>query len=229
MLSACMIVRDEERYLGACLRSLRDVADEVVIVDTGSVDRSVEIARDHGATVHVRRWEEDFSYHRNQSLDLAHGDWALVIDGDEELLEPADLRALVERMPVDGIAVQVDCRTDTATVSTQSIRVFRREVGWYFYPVHNQLVGIGSWTSSPARILAHYEGGDRGDRRAKTERTKRMLLRLAAQRPSCPHAPYHLVRHYHAEGRDADADAWARRWSAITGRPAEIPAKSDRA
>ena len=50
MISACMIVRDEERHIEACLRSLRGVVDEVVVVDTGSVDRSPEIAREHGAT-----------------------------------------------------------------------------------------------------------------------------------------------------------------------------------
>ena len=142
-------------------------------------------------------------------------------DAEIPAASPADRQSSRRGSVVDGIAVNVDCRTDTETVTTQSIRVFRRDIGRYHYPVHNQLVGIGSWTSSPARILSHYEG----DRRAKTERTERMLLRLAAERPHDPHAAYYLVRHYHAEGRDADA--WARRWSVITGRPAEIPVGPD--
>jgi glycosyltransferase involved in cell wall biosynthesis len=81
-----MIVRDEERHLDACLRSLEGVVDEVVLIDTGSVDRSVEIARAHGATVREQPWTGDFAAARNLALDHARGRWILYIDADERLL-----------------------------------------------------------------------------------------------------------------------------------------------
>ena len=75
LLSAALIVRDEERSLGACLASLKGLADEVVVVDTGSSDRSRDIAAEAGARVYDRPWTGDFSAARNYALDLAQGDW----------------------------------------------------------------------------------------------------------------------------------------------------------
>lgn len=84
-LSVVMIVKDEERYLAECLQSVKEVADEIVVVDTGSTDRSVEIARSFGAKVIHHEWTDDFAAARNVSLDHATGDWALWIDADERL------------------------------------------------------------------------------------------------------------------------------------------------
>src|SRR5438552_2548557 len=95
LLTAAMIARDEERHLPACLASLADVVDEVVLVDTGSVDRTVEIARAHGATVLHHSWSDDFSAPRNLGLDNARGRWILYIDADERLRPVARSGALV--------------------------------------------------------------------------------------------------------------------------------------
>ena len=80
-----MIVRDEESRLPACLESIRPAVDEIVIVDTGSTDRTVEIARSFGARVEVHPWQGDFSQARNIALELACGTWILYIDADERL------------------------------------------------------------------------------------------------------------------------------------------------
>ena len=92
-LSAALIVRNEERFLDGCLRSLNSLVDEVVVVDTGSSDRTVEIARDLGASVHEMAWKNDFSVARNRSVDIARGDWILYIDADERVV-PFDRTAL---------------------------------------------------------------------------------------------------------------------------------------
>jgi glycosyltransferase involved in cell wall biosynthesis len=81
-----MIVRDEEKVLDRCLTAARDAVDEIVVVDTGSTDGTVEIARDHGATVLRHDFADlDFAAARNRSLAAARGDFALVLDADETL------------------------------------------------------------------------------------------------------------------------------------------------
>jgi tetratricopeptide (TPR) repeat protein len=85
LLSAALIVRDEERFLEGCLRSIAGLVDETVVVDTGSVDRSREIARDLGARLAELPWTGDFAAARNHALDLARGAWILYIDADERV------------------------------------------------------------------------------------------------------------------------------------------------
>ncbi len=85
LLTLCVIARDEERMLPGCLASVRGVADEIVVVDTGSVDGTARIARAAGATVVPFVWCDDFAAARNAALAAAHGTWILVLDADERL------------------------------------------------------------------------------------------------------------------------------------------------
>ena len=84
-ISACLIVKDEERFLGQCLSSLKGVVNQIVVVDTGSTDRTIEIAGEHGAEVHHFDWCDDFSAARNFALELARGDWVLIMVAVEVL------------------------------------------------------------------------------------------------------------------------------------------------
>jgi len=85
-LSVCMIVRDEEKMLPRCLKSVQGVADELIVVDTGSKDNTISVAKDFGAKIFHFKWNDDFAAARNESLKHATGDWTLQIDADEELL-----------------------------------------------------------------------------------------------------------------------------------------------
>lgn len=101
-LTVCVIARNEERFLARCLESVRGVADQVVVLDTGSTDRTAEIAREHGAEVHSFDWCDDFSAARNACLEHARGEWVLGLDADEEL--PASSHALLrEALRVAGV------------------------------------------------------------------------------------------------------------------------------
>ena len=97
MLSLSMIVRDEAERIEACLASVRDLVDEMVVVDTGSSDDTVHRAQAAGARVEQLPWPGDFAPARNAALEMVKGDWVLVLDGDELLL-PEAIPALKELM-----------------------------------------------------------------------------------------------------------------------------------
>jgi tetratricopeptide (TPR) repeat protein len=85
-----MIARDEEQMLAGCLASVRGVVDEIVVVDTGSTDGTLEVARKAGAKTASIPWEDDFAKARNAALELATGDWILQLDADERLVRKGE-------------------------------------------------------------------------------------------------------------------------------------------
>lgn len=85
-LSLCMIVKNEEHALPKCLGSVRGVVDEMIVLDTGSSDRTPEVATDFGAKVYTFAWCNDFAQARNQALKYVQGEWVLVLDADEVLV-----------------------------------------------------------------------------------------------------------------------------------------------
>ena len=99
-LSVCMIVRDEEAFIEDCLVSVRGLADEIVVVDTGSRDRTVDIARSHGASVHSFKWNGSFADARNHALEHATCDWVLCLDADERL--DVNSKPIIEHAITDG-------------------------------------------------------------------------------------------------------------------------------
>jgi glycosyltransferase involved in cell wall biosynthesis len=88
-LSLCMIVKNEEKTLPQCLESVRGIVDEIIVLDTGSRDRTVEVAQGFGAQVHPFPWKNNFAIARNASLQYARGAWILVLDADERLVPRA--------------------------------------------------------------------------------------------------------------------------------------------
>lgn len=84
-VSCCIIARDEEETIGDAIGSVKDLADEVIVVDTGSTDRTILFAKQGGARVHHAVWNSDFSEARNLALSKATGSWILVLDADETL------------------------------------------------------------------------------------------------------------------------------------------------
>ena len=103
-LSVCLLTRDEERNIERAVRSVAGLADEVLVADTGSTDRTIEIARGLGAEVFPFAWDDDFSAGRNDVLGRASGDWVLWLNPDEELL-PASRRQVRELIDSAGADV----------------------------------------------------------------------------------------------------------------------------
>lgn len=141
LLSATLIVRDEEGHLPDCLASLRGVADEIVVVDTGSADDSVAVARAHGARVIEHEWRDDFAEARNVALDTASGVWTLYVDADERLLS-VDAAAVRRRLSTASeTAFRVRLRPTTRSTPYLEYRLWRADPAIRFHGViHEQVV-----------------------------------------------------------------------------------------
>ncbi|NTW58570.1 MAG: glycosyltransferase [Nitrospirae bacterium] len=119
-LSVCMIVKNEELHIAKCLMSVKPVVDEMIVVDTGSTDRTKDIARAFGAKVYDVPWTGDFSEARNLSLAKAAGDWILILDADEVIAERdhAALRRLMTREAKNKSAFSLATRNYIVPVYT---------------------------------------------------------------------------------------------------------------
>jgi tetratricopeptide (TPR) repeat protein len=128
MISLCMIVRDEADNLSSCLSSVMAIVDEMVVLDTGSTDETVAIARSFGAQVHHFTWCNDFSAARNAALQYVTGDWVLVLDADERL-EPGIVPELKQITQLEkSLVVNLVRQEIGAAQSPYSLvsRLFRR-------------------------------------------------------------------------------------------------------
>lgn len=187
-LSLCMIVKDEEERLPRCLASVKEWVDEVVVVDTGSADRTVEIALRHGARVFHHPWEGDFSKHQNQSVDHATGEWLLQMDGDEALQEGSGprIREAIRDQEADAFYVTIlSLFNQGASSSWESkIRLFRNRPSIrYENIVHKQLRGYRCAKAIGATILHYGYDLSFDEQIKKFERTSSLLRRQVAEDP----------------------------------------------
>lgn len=211
-VSASMVIRDEEERLEAALTSLAqlEAIDEVVILDTGSKDRSVEIARDLGARVFEERWQDDFALHRNRCLQRCRNDWVFILDGDEELVDAGDLGDFLAAPQMDGAGLQVAAiNVGGGPIETLlSLRAFDKRVGSWRYPIHNVIVGIDECYLSSARLKAWYDQ----DIESATRHRLEVLLRHARDAGGDPHYPFHLAKSYAVLQEPEETLRWATRY-----------------
>ncbi|MHC1698303.1 MAG: glycosyltransferase [Geobacteraceae bacterium] len=147
-VSLCMIIKNEENNLTRCLLSLKPIVDEIIIVDTGSTDRSRTIAELFGARVVEHPWEGDFSAARNLSLEHATGNWILVMDADE-VIAPVDFdrfRSAIQEAMGTNTAFDIVTRNYLPTINTE-----KWQANDGHYP--EQETGAGWTPSSKVRIF----------------------------------------------------------------------------
>ena len=159
-ISACLIVKNEEHNLRCCLQSIAGKVDEIVIVDTGSSDSTVAVAKEFTDTVYHFTWCDDFSAARNESLSYAKNTWIFVIDADEELHKDCDLRRLIAENS-DATAFtfrEVDATPDgtVATITETTERLFIKKSAYYTAVVHNKLWLENARIIHTDSILYHY-------------------------------------------------------------------------
>ena len=194
-ISLCMIVRDEERYLGLCLDSVLGVIDEIVVVDTGSQDRTVAIAESHGAKLVHFAWTDHFAEARNQAIEAATGDYMLVLDADERL-DPATahhIRETADAGQFDVAYLHFENVGETGSTRRRWIapRLYRMTPGIrYIGRIHEQVgQGLSEVRSSTIETRVYHYGyqqavfGEREKSRRNTELIERALDDPEAQNP----------------------------------------------
>jgi len=212
LLSGALIVRDESSVLADCLASIRDIVDEIVVVDTGSVDDSVEIARHYDARVIHHPWRGDFAEARNVALDAAHGDWILYIDADERL--SGGDRASVEQMLTGAseVAFRLLLTPDLVSTPYLEYRLWRHDPRIRFHgQIHEKVTpSIAAVAEADGRPISDCElllthVGYEGDQVHKHLRNLPLLRAQLPREPDNLFIHHHLARVLRGLGRDEEA------------------------
>ena len=211
-LSVAMMMRDEEKHIAKVLESVKDIADEIIIVDTGSTDKSIKIAKSFGPKIKIYNhpWEDDFSLHRNQGIGYCSGDWILIIDADEELVgEKEGLKETLSKLSPEYNGVSLKCQDDDKDSGTEfnSARVFRNGFIKYQRAVHNKpiyegKVRLGCVLFDDATIVhygAHFQISEE-EAVKKTKRTGGLLLKALKDDPEDYELLFYLMQFYGTTG-----------------------------
>jgi tetratricopeptide (TPR) repeat protein len=216
-VSLCMIVRNEEQNLGRCLDSVRDLVGELVVVDTGSTDRTREVAAARGARVVSFAWCDDFAAARNAGVDHATGDWVFWLDADEYLdaANRGRLAALLGGLRDENAAYlmrQLSRPSDAlgAVTAVDQVRLFRNrpDIRWE-YRIHEQILLAVRRARADLRptdvVIEHFGYQDPAVRQGKLERNLRLLELAHRERPEDPILAFNLAWALYKTGRPGEA------------------------
>lgn len=185
-LSICMIIKNEEKNLNRCLNSVQPIINaglgEIIVIDTGSNDNSLEILKQYTTNVHKGTWNNDFSEMRNKSLDYAKGEWILIMDADEEIENPEEFIIFLKKdlTKYNTMTISMKNYTNLGKSSYSNNTLFRlfRNDGEFKYKgeIHEQPI-CKSPVFSSNLILGHYGylWEDEGLKIRKFERTSKIL------------------------------------------------------
>lgn len=208
-LSICMMVKDEEKNLERCLNSLlpllQRVTGELIIVDTGSKDKTIEIAKKYTDKVYFHKWNDDFSSMRNITISYAKGEWILIIDADEEFRNVTELSLFLHS--------KVSLKYNTATVRVNNItnlekcdsgfmastRLFRNDDTFrYEGRIHNRPIFKLPVVELKESIINHYGyiETDKNLMEKKFLRTTKILIEEIEKEPKDVYYNYQLAVSY---------------------------------
>ncbi len=210
-LSVCLIVKNEEQFLGECLESIVGIADQLIVLDTGSTDRTIEIAESFQAEIHHFEWCEDFSAARNASIKYATENWILWLDADERLpansqrklvkllkfeVKPVIYKVRIKNLKEDGI---------NFTLSSAH-RLFTNHRGIKFTGrIHEQVSPSAKKVGAAERncqvMLDHLGYSFSGDQKAKKQaRNRKILEEDVREHPESAYTHYTLAHNYKEDG-----------------------------
>ena len=223
-ISLCMITKNEEKYLEQCLNSVKDLVGEIIIVDTGSTDKTREIAERFNAKIFDFKWIDDFSAARNDSLKHATKGWILVLDADEVIDEKNSekIKKMIEN-EIKFAGFQLEQRSYIENyfegayenksefepvikypfyISNFLVRLFRNNLGIHFrHRVHELAEDSMSEKKleyAKADIIIHHFGTlkEKGTVSSKVDMYSRMMLHQIEEHPDNPMYAYQAARMY---------------------------------
>ncbi len=223
-ISFCTIAKNEERFIGRCIDSLYGIADEIIVVDTGSTDRTVEIAKAHGAQIRYFEWIGDFSAAKNFAIDQTSGDWIIFLDADEYFTDERAAKTVRETIEkqhsnpnIDGLYHAIRSFTQEGGAAVQpdatrsfNTRVFRHSPNIrYRNAIHEQIVRDGkdmrTHEMRQEDSIIDHDGYLSTIIRSKEERNLAMeLLEVEKGNPD-PLLLYYIGRDYYHMGKVPEA------------------------
>jgi tetratricopeptide (TPR) repeat protein len=230
-LSLCMIVRDEQEMLPRCLEAVAGAVDEIVIVDTGSRDQTIAIARSFGARVIERPWTGSFAQARNASFDAASGDWLIYLDADEVLVreDTTQLRSLTGRTWREAFYLSETSYTGDAdggsAVAHDALRMFRNRPEYRFEgrlheQIAHRLPGYLPERFETVDVRVEHFGylGVVREARGKSRRNIELLQLQLAEGDATPFLRFNLgCEHASAGERAAALEQFEQAWHALDG------------
>ena len=219
-ISLCMIVKNEEKNLERCLSAIATLVDEVIIVDTGSTDRTVEIAHKYTDKVYDFTWVNDFSQARNYSISKASYEYILVLDSDEltQSIDLKEMKRLLSDNPTKiGRLLRINEYTRKGILYRYKERVnrlFSKKHYHYEGIIHEQIIGFPQIDDIdfmdlqnsedetyliPLTVLHSGYEGDVLTRSKKTERNISLLMLAHEQHPRDPYILYQLGKSYYMQ------------------------------
>ncbi|ULL19450.1 glycosyltransferase [Paenibacillus sp. H1-7] len=217
LISICMIVKDEEKNIRRCLNSLKPLLDcpniELIIVDTGSTDKTVEIVKQYTERVYFHEWNNSFSEMRNISISYATGEWIFIIDADEELQDVEKLMDLMESESVRNYnAIKLQEKNILSLVVDRAVyhvteRLFRNDGSFkYVGTVHNQAIYQHPVMQTDIFLIHYgYINEDEDLMEKKFIRTSALLLKELENNPDHIYYRFQLARTYmmHKDNKEA--------------------------
>lgn len=196
-ISVCMIVWNEADLLPAAINSVAGLADEIVILDTGSTDNTLEVARDCGCQVFEGGDRMDKAAARNRTLEEARGDWIVILDADEKIADPLGFREYLARTNAEGVFVQSTYMNgDIPTLAFARLLAWRRGLFKYKYRAHEvPLPAGGKWPPIEYTDFV-WEHRPPKARTWKLQYVLDKLLMDLEEHPGDPRVLFYLARQY---------------------------------
>lgn len=205
-VSACMIAKNESGNIKACIESCKRIAGQIILVDTGSEDDTVKIARELGAEVYFFTWRNDFAAAKNFAIDKAHGEWIFFPDADEYILDDTalllkkEMRRYQKDPKIDaltGFLYNIDTKTKEVRKSATITRVFKNDPRIrYKGMIHEKLVREGSRPMGHIildKAKIYHTGYSAHMLPQKNERNLQMLLQVEKDGKADASNYYHIA------------------------------------
>lgn len=208
MISLCMIVKNEETKLSSCLESAAPFVSEIIVVDTGSIDNTKEIARKYTDKIYDFKWCDDFSEARNFSIKMASNDWVLILDADE-IIKEFDSKNIFEFINNDknfNIVGRIEITNlleNNKNITERVSRLFNKNYFCYEGIIHEQVTALNGefHCSVPVNISVWHLGyGEEVVKKTnKIGRNIKLLKKVLDNSPEDPYYNYQLGKTYYLD------------------------------